>query len=910
MGNSVSTSSNRLAGMSNLVAEVGDDVQYEKSMGSSRFLKAIKARHRSGLIVVKTFIKPDPSMSLASLVKRLRVERQALADVPNVLTYQKVVETECAGYLIRQWLATNLYDRISTRPFLTHIEKKWITYQLLYAMRDAHHRNVPHGDLKSENILVSSSLIIYVTDFAASFKPTFLPLDDPADFSLFFDTSGRRSCYLAPERFYEANPQLGAPSDPSLPSGITGPVQNRAVWADPDADPLALGTQDMTVTEAMDVFSMGCVIAELWRDGAPTFTLSQLFKYRQGSFDVDSVITEIPDQHVQSLVRSMISCKPEDRKSFDTYLNEGNNTAFPESFRSFFHQYLINLQRSTPITGSAADDSAKTATGIPGDTHAPSVTSATSALGATLSNNEAYSSLGRAEADERIERMYEEWSSIVHFLEPTEREADNPVDSALNPDIDASSALRLNGADEQLIKPESESGSRMAFTDSVFPVQLNIPGISVQILSAPLKEQPHRDGTALIILSIILANVRNCVRPSSKCHALDIILHLASRWLSDETTLDRVIPYVVSLLDDESPQVRLAAIRTCTQLLMMVRKITASNASIIPEYVMPKVKSLSLDPSTAVRSTLAFCIVPIADTGERFLQMAQAIRSEGMFATERDLNGDFLDTQPDESNYDAQFQTLQGLVQELITTLLTDPSASVKRALIANIEPLCSFLGVSKTNDVLLSHMITYLNDRNWLLRGSFFETIVDVAKVAGNRSLEDYILPLMTQAISDSEEFVVAQVLKSLTSLLDRGLSERTKILSILSSSLGFLCHPNVWLREACAGLLSAAVKKLNQADTWTVVYPSLRPLLKCDIYDFSEIVVVENAKAPLSRPVLQAAISWASKSNKTLFWKQPHETKDIAGLRNGLATEGIGRMLGQTGRDLHQTTVGRTEE
>jgi len=33
-------------------------------------------------------------------------------------------------------------------------------------------------------------------------QPTFLPEDYPADFSFFFDTTGRRTCYIAPERFY------------------------------------------------------------------------------------------------------------------------------------------------------------------------------------------------------------------------------------------------------------------------------------------------------------------------------------------------------------------------------------------------------------------------------------------------------------------------------------------------------------------------------------------------------------------------------------------------------------------------------------------------------------------------------------------------------------------------------------
>lgn len=54
------------------------------------------------------------------------------------------------------------------------------------------------GDIKCENVLVTSWSWLYLTDFA-SFKPTYIPDYDPSDFSFFFDTGGRRRCYLAPE---------------------------------------------------------------------------------------------------------------------------------------------------------------------------------------------------------------------------------------------------------------------------------------------------------------------------------------------------------------------------------------------------------------------------------------------------------------------------------------------------------------------------------------------------------------------------------------------------------------------------------------------------------------------------------------------------------------------------------------
>lgn len=46
--------------------------------------------------------------------------------------------TEKSGSIMREYVKYSLYDRISTRPFLTSIEKKWITFQVLYALHQAH----------------------------------------------------------------------------------------------------------------------------------------------------------------------------------------------------------------------------------------------------------------------------------------------------------------------------------------------------------------------------------------------------------------------------------------------------------------------------------------------------------------------------------------------------------------------------------------------------------------------------------------------------------------------------------------------------------------------------------------------------------------------------------------------------
>ncbi|SPO22646.1 related to VPS15 - ser/thr protein kinase [Ustilago trichophora] len=896
-----------MAGIGNLVAEVGNDIQYDKGIGNSRFLRAVRAKHKFGPIVVKTFVKPDPSMSLKSLVKHIRIERESLADVPNVLTYQKVVETERAGYLIRQWLHSNLYDRISTRPFLSAVEKRWITYQLLHAMRDAHERGIAHGDLKCENILVTTSLMIYVTDFASSFKPTYLPLDDPSDFSFFFDTSGRRTCYLAPERFYEAGSKYA--------SGATGTGAGDQDASDRlggvQADLLGLGRQSGKVTQAMDVFSLGCVIAELWREGAPTFTLSQLFKYREGMFDVDAMLAGISDEAVREMVRGMISLDPADRKTFEQCLTDSRGTVFPSTVPDFFHGYLVELQRTSP----AALNQANGAAGVSAVESAASGSNA-SVTAVSMRSEATNRQAQRAESDERIEKLYEEWSTIVQFFDDPSDRSNTSTPGAGPSGISAP----LNGVlgrfafqssfqqphDGEAAETEQSATDDL---DDVFPVHLCIPGLPAQ--KALLEGGgAQSDGTAQLVLSVILANLRNCVRPSSKCHALELLIHLSTRWLTDETKLDRVLPFIMSLFDDPSSQVRMAAIRSCVQTLMLVKIVTPSNTSIFPEYIVPNIKKLGLDPSTPVRCTFAASIVTFAETAERFLQMSQAMRAEGLFADERDLNGGFIENQPNESNYDEQLRAFQALLQEIIVTLLTDPSASVKRTLLSSIAPLCRFFGMAKTNDIMLSHMITYLNDRNWLLREAFFDMIVDVAEVSGHRSLEEYILPLMTQALSDSEENVVYRVINGLRTMAERNLLDRVRLLSLLETTLGFLCHPNLWLRQASAGLIAAAAAKLEDVDVWAVLYPSLRPLLRADVQDLTEITLLDMAKAPLTRPVFAAALAWASQASNSAFWKSPSEGKDQAGLNNGLATEGVGLLLGRSGRELIVPARGRTEE
>jgi phosphoinositide-3-kinase regulatory subunit 4 len=177
-----------------------------------------------------------------------------------------------------------------------------------------------------------------------------------------------------------------------------------------------------------------------------------------------------------------------------------------------------------------------------------------------------------------------------------------------------------------------------------------------------------------------------------------------------------------------------------------VASVTPSNASVFTEYILPNVRHFATDDDTYVRCVYAQCLAPLAETGSRYLEMAQAMKADGAFKL---VDANEFDRSPYEASYDVNMQELVEGVQEQTTTLLTDPSSTVKRALLMDITSLCVFFGRVKTNDVLLSHIITYLNDRDWRLRAAFFEAAPGVAACIGGRNVEEYILPLMMQALS-----------------------------------------------------------------------------------------------------------------------------------------------------------------
>lgn len=305
--------------------------------------------------------------------------------------------------------------------------------------------------------------------------------------------------------------------------------------------------------------------------------------------------------------------------------------------------------------------------------------------------------------------------------------------------------------------------------------------------------------------------------------------------------------------------------------LALVSVLRLDNAFVFPEYLLRAMSVFVSQsekqkrPGPWVRATYASCIGSLASTASHFLDIIQTEPSNDPTITESQY----------QNLYDVARIDLIEQFEAHTKALLTDNEASVRRALLPSISTLCVFFGKAKASYVILGYLNTYINDRDWMLKSAFFEAIVGVATYMGTAVLEEFILPLMVQALTDPEESVVEKVIRSFSSIAELGLFQATTLWELIDIVARFTVHPNIWIRESAAQFIAASAKFASAADRACIISPLIRDYLKVEPAELSELYLLDTLKKPLSRLIMDMASAWANKSDKSLFWKSSHQQK-----------------------------------
>ena len=288
------------------------DLVVHSLLASYKLFKVFHCAHegfKHGGVIVKLFIPNVPEedefqesvIRVESVLKPYRdaaflIQCRFRCSIhPNAVPYESAEILGKSATLMRQYFGRNLFDRLYSYPRLTCEHKIWFAIQILAGLAQTHSVGVIHGDVKCENVFIIGSFQAVLTDFSTFIKPVYLPLDDPvAATSLFFESGvKRRRCFIAPERFID-----------SLTSRVLDEHGRRMTFFDKEF------TSDFV---KMDIFACGLCLAELFLDGQHIMDLPELLAYRNGAFDLGSVLDRIPEPYVRILVKRMTERDPEAR---------------------------------------------------------------------------------------------------------------------------------------------------------------------------------------------------------------------------------------------------------------------------------------------------------------------------------------------------------------------------------------------------------------------------------------------------------------------------------------------------------------------------------------------------------------------------------------------------------------------
>lgn len=200
--------------------------------------------------------------------------------------------TKTGAYLVREYLDSSIIEAYEQGISYSPIEKDWIAFQFLRAIRNLHQSNFYHGDIKPENVFVDQRLTVQIVDHAP-YKPYNVNPYYTHFLIHFFSYVNGRTC-IAPER----------------------------INVEPSKDPDFFKA---------DIFSCGCVLLYIYT-GEHLFSFTSLQAYKDGDKSTLKLLEKVGNTKAKQLIESLLSLDL--KKRVDTF--QSFEKYFPTWFPDFY----------------------------------------------------------------------------------------------------------------------------------------------------------------------------------------------------------------------------------------------------------------------------------------------------------------------------------------------------------------------------------------------------------------------------------------------------------------------------------------------------------------------------------------------------------------------------------------------
>ena len=866
----------------------------------------VNSKYDKAPLIIKIFPKtdfnPDLFNEMFSLMKNIKEKIENKLIKPNSYTqfynicpifYLDNNNTR-AAVLIRQNFFYDLKERIYTLPYLTKIEKIWIIFQFFYGIYQLHESKIYHGDIRIENILLTSNSSVFISDISP-FKPAYIIINDIGMYTYYFGNNSNdnfRSCYLAPERIVEKN----------------------------EFD----SKKEYMLTPAMDIFSAGIVFAELILE-ENLLDFSKIANYKKNNSIIENILNKIKDNNIRNLIQKMTFLNPNDRINIRETLqimindicpismsqmlihmnNLITNTVYwkPDMIIGLIYKHwkqiwkmTFGLKEKSPLLYQKLDFyiiNKLTLINLFKD------------IKDDIRKNEEVEKL-KIEIKKKEEKMKKEIEQKKKLEEYKENNDNNfqllkqSLNEKINKENNNNENIEIknnsNKKDEENIikndkisemnKEEKKDDIKKIINDEVI-FDLIIDNEDTTKLKNESSIDPsifnknNNKETIRIFADYILQNLDSVKYDSTNRVGLEMLKYISFKF-SDFEKIDIIIPYFIENLRRKNILNKITTIEYIFDILYSINYkeliLPILSYNYFDKYIFNAFLKLYESKNNMLILSFINSLDKLIDLEQKFLNVGVRSKIKRLNneknsnlknnnSNEINLNSNQSKTKIYESSselikrieyekkrkifneYETSLKEFKETLFECISELISNnEEVDIIIALIKQMPILLIFYGKEKKDDFI--KFIINNTNKNQLAQREILKYIPKMTVTFGEEPLNGYIIPCLEMLIiNNSNELKILELINTILTLFKSDFLTKERSIDFFIKLLPYLVHPNLRIRNKILEFSKELLLKMNNNEIYYYLFNPMKNYLHCNGYDLNIKLIEDYSKERLSR-------------------------------------------------------------